>query len=366
MERIQDPESAEHLLTYHDNSPDNMSIEDVPRSPSSPYWSSWEKHSAPISSFGRRLTRKHYYIGIATLLIVTIFLANPYRPLVDIHRPGSAAESSASRPHVVSVSLASETSTQAHSEPTKLVKPVEATQIKKPAPEATHKQETEKETQPVDKPADKPEHGTKEKPVEQPSGPKPDEHDSQHKQAPGHNQPEKKPEAPVEKEPTPEAGDAEPESQPSEEQVSAEPSEYCTTWPVDAKGRYTPKPKSSDKLELDSVAPAGGWKKPQGVKVVAMVFYGRKRNVDILDCYLRQNLAAHGGYLDEVWFMVHTEKKDDVDWLRTFAKAEPAYKFVDLGACTTEQYGCIWEYAVEDDTIYLKIDDDIVSSNPLA
>ncbi|OTA62769.1 hypothetical protein K449DRAFT_433684 [Hypoxylon sp. EC38] len=32
---------------------------------------------------------------------------------------------------------------------------------------------------------------------------------------------------------------------------------------------------------------------------------GRKRNVDILDCYLRQNLVSNGGYLDEVSLCAH-------------------------------------------------------------
>ncbi|RYP86643.1 hypothetical protein DL769_000711 [Monosporascus sp. CRB-8-3] len=140
-----------------------------------------------------------------------------------------------------------------------------------------------------------------------------------------------------------------------------EPYKLCTTWPVNKDGTYTPQPKTSPKLHLESYAPEGGWKKPKGIAVIAMVFYGRKRNVDILDCYLRQNLAANGGYLDEVWFMVHTTVQDDVEWLENLAATEPGYKYVDLGDCTTGHYGCMWEYAIDDDTIYIKIDDDIVS-----
>ncbi|KAI0131589.1 hypothetical protein F4776DRAFT_671595 [Hypoxylon sp. NC0597] len=136
--------------------------------------------------------------------------------------------------------------------------------------------------------------------------------------------------------------------------------EYCTTWPVDSEGNYTPKPKPIRALQLDSIAPKGGWKKPEGFKVVAMVFYGRKRNVDILDCYLRQNLVSYGGYLDEVWFMVHTLNEDDIHWLRGFVNEEPEYKYFDLGPCAGEKYGCIWEFAVEKDTMYIKIDDDIL------
>ena len=139
--------------------------------------------------------------------------------------------------------------------------------------------------------------------------------------------------------------------------------EFCTTWPVDEDGKYHREMETSPErqLHLDSFAPEGGWKKPEGLSVVGMIFYGRKRNVDILDCYLRQNLASNGGYLDEVWFMVHTENKQDVDWLRDLVKDEPDYKYIDLGNRTTDYYGYMWEYPVEDDTIYVKIDDDVVS-----
>lgn len=138
--------------------------------------------------------------------------------------------------------------------------------------------------------------------------------------------------------------------------------EFCTTWPVDQEGTYHPKA-TPQKVQLDSFAPTGGWKKPRGIKIIAMVFYGRKHNVDILDCYLRQNLASNGGYLDEVWFMVHTSVKDDVEWLRGLTGGEPGYRFVELGDCTDGPYGCVWEYAVDDDTIYIKIDDDIVGAS---
>jgi hypothetical protein len=144
------------------------------------------------------------------------------------------------------------------------------------------------------------------------------------------------------------------------------PPEYCTTWPVDKDGNYNRTSASKhSKLKLDTLAPRGGWKKPAGVKVVAMIFYGRRRAVDILDCYLQQNLVSNGGYLDEVWFMIHTEVKEDLDWLhkKVAHEHEQAYKFKDFrDECN--QYGCLWNYATEDDTIYVKIDDDMVSLAP--
>ncbi|KAI0887120.1 uncharacterized protein GGS22DRAFT_104696 [Annulohypoxylon maeteangense] len=140
---------------------------------------------------------------------------------------------------------------------------------------------------------------------------------------------------------------------------------YCTTWPVDHEGKYIPQPKLKSRrhqsLYLDTFAPADGWKKPRGLKVVAVVFYGRKRNVDILDCYLQQNLVSNGGYLDDVWFMVHTQQAEDIAWLNEFVKKDPLYKFKSLGSCGEEEtYGCIWENMVESDTLYIKIDDDIL------
>ncbi|KAI1804629.1 hypothetical protein F4811DRAFT_561670 [Daldinia bambusicola] len=73
-----------------------------------------------------------------------------------------------------------------------------------------------------------------------------------------------------------------------------------------------------------------------------MVFYGRKRYVDILDCYLQQNLASNGGYFDEVWFMAHTKDKDDVAWIEDLVKKTPGYKVVGKGKCEGESYKIIF------------------------
>ncbi|KAI2626442.1 hypothetical protein GGR54DRAFT_470636 [Hypoxylon sp. NC1633] len=260
---------ATNLLNHQDkeNSSSNMGDDE---------WKTlWEQRVSAISSFHRRLNRKHFFLlGVAIIFAATIFLANPI------------VESSSSYVKVISV----------------------------PIPDPPKKE--------PEKPADAP------APVPAPDPPK-DEADKPAEDAQGGK--------------------------------SAEMA-FCTTWPVDSEGKYYPKSKpktAQPALKLDSFAPKGGWKKPAGLKVVAMIFYGRRRNVDILDCYLRQNLAAYGGYLDEVQFMVHTQKKDDVDWLRDFVRQEPAYSFVELGSCQGDSYGCIWERAVEPDTLYMKIDDDI-------
>ncbi|KAI0409379.1 hypothetical protein F4802DRAFT_546385 [Xylaria palmicola] len=139
--------------------------------------------------------------------------------------------------------------------------------------------------------------------------------------------------------------------------------EFCTTWPVDELGNYDLDAHDRvDRVAHHSIAPHGGWPKPAGVKVIAMVFFGRKRYVDILDCYLQQNLASNGGYLDEVWFMVHTEDEGDVEWLNGLVMDNPGYKIKGQENCKTnnQKYGCLWEHATAPNTIYIKIDDDIV------
>ncbi|RYP20857.1 hypothetical protein DL765_002591 [Monosporascus sp. GIB2] len=98
---------------------------------------------------------------------------------------------------------------------------------------------------------------------------------------------------------------------------------------------HTPQPKTSPKLHLESYAPKGGWKRSKGIAVIGMIFYGRKRNTDILDCYARQNPVANGGYPAEVWFMARTTVEDYAEWLENLAATKPGYKFVDLGDCAT-------------------------------
>ncbi|KAI1438150.1 hypothetical protein GGR50DRAFT_533939 [Xylaria sp. CBS 124048] len=140
-------------------------------------------------------------------------------------------------------------------------------------------------------------------------------------------------------------------------------SEFCTTWPVDEYGQYDVHSHDrNDRIKLDSIAPPNGWRKPKGLRVVAMVFFGRRRYVDILDCYLQQNLASNGGYLDEVWFMAHTDDERDMAWLQRLVKGTPGYRVVGQEDCNKNdrEYGCLWAYASEDETIFIKLDDDII------
>lgn len=86
--------------------------------------------------------------------------------------------------------------------------------------------------------------------------------------------------------------------------------------------------------------------------------------MDVLDCYLQQNLASNGGYLDEVYFMVNTQEPEDLSWLRSLTSQTEGYIYYTMEKC--ENWGCIWDYLTADDTIYIKMDDDMVYIHPEA
>ncbi|KAI5926195.1 hypothetical protein F4810DRAFT_584225 [Camillea tinctor] len=152
-----------------------------------------------------------------------------------------------------------------------------------------------------------------------------------------------------------------------EAEPAAPPLGQCTTWPVGTNANETSTYKFRQVARnstLQSFAPRGGWKKPAGISIKALIFYGRRRTVDFLDCYLMQNLVDNGGYLDEVWFMIHTDNQDDLAYLDHLVSQRERYRIVNPGECQGSSYGCIWDPVTEDDTIYIKIDDDIVFIHP--
>jgi len=85
---------------------------------------------------------------------------------------------------------------------------------------------------------------------------------------------------------------------------------------------------------------------------------GRPVFVDILDCYLKKNLVSNGGWLDEVHFMENTKNEEDLIWLDTIMEHEPLYKKRKVGVGGA--FDNIWQLAQEDNTMYIKVDDDIV------
>ncbi|EGE85405.2 hypothetical protein BDDG_08350 [Blastomyces dermatitidis ATCC 18188] len=95
-------------------------------------------------------------------------------------------------------------------------------------------------------------------------------------------------------------------------------------------------------------------------KIVAVIFYGRPDRVEILDCYLKRNLVANGGWLDEVYWAPNTENQADLDWLDKLVPTSPSYKIIPVKP-QEKGYAKIWDHTVSDpDTLYIKIDDDII------
>jgi hypothetical protein len=102
-------------------------------------------------------------------------------------------------------------------------------------------------------------------------------------------------------------------------------------------------------------------------KVVGLVLYGRREYVRILDCYLKRNLKSNGGMLDGVIFVPRTSIQEDLDYLEELLPTEPAYSRFE----PDDTYGWfpgMWAAVKEPDTIYVKIDDDVVyiADNTLA
>ncbi|GAB7345336.1 hypothetical protein MBLNU457_3688t2 [Dothideomycetes sp. NU457] len=146
--------------------------------------------------------------------------------------------------------------------------------------------------------------------------------------------------------------------------LHAAPPQEQTSWLSLSKDSRENKPKS--------MADSSIWKKPKGFKIVAMIFYGRPHLVDILDCYLQQNMVYNGGFLDEVHFIAHTNIAKDLLWLDNLVEETPGYERIEVGPnCHKHpnsedcRYERIWErYASDEDTLYIKIDDDMDNSPP--
>ena len=123
----------------------------------------------------------------------------------------------------------------------------------------------------------------------------------------------------------------------------------------DVKPSLIAKPSSDAKPS--STAKPSSIAKPENLKIIALIFYGRPETVSILDCYMKQNLASNGGFLDEVHWAVNTDNKDSLKYLDELVKTSNGYKKIVLPNLGFES---IWEHAVERGNLYIKIDDDIV------
>lgn len=99
------------------------------------------------------------------------------------------------------------------------------------------------------------------------------------------------------------------------------------------------------------------------IHVTALVFYGRKRFVQILNCYLEQNLVDNGGILSEVIFNAKTNNHEDLQYLDTLLASHPGRYFkknITNLAWTFESH----YRSLHPERYYFKIDDDIVYIHP--
>ena len=69
------------------------------------------------------------------------------------------------------------------------------------------------------------------------------------------------------------------------------------------------------------------------------------------------------GYLDEVHYVANTEDQDDRVWLDGLISTSEQYK--KISPDVTENFLELWQYAMDRDTMYVKIDDDLVSMHLL-
>ncbi|KAI9804742.1 MAG: hypothetical protein M1825_001110 [Sarcosagium campestre] len=108
--------------------------------------------------------------------------------------------------------------------------------------------------------------------------------------------------------------------------------------------------------------PQDSWQKPEGLRVVGLVFFGRKRFVSILDCYLKRNLAVNGGILDEVQFIRRTQDKEDLAYLDELLASSSSYGLANVTDVERiEDYASTWDnLQLDKETIYIKIDDDVI------
>lgn len=79
---------------------------------------------------------------------------------------------------------------------------------------------------------------------------------------------------------------------------------------------------------------------------------------------MQQNLKENGGALDEVVFLARTDNADDLQYLDELIHTSPGYSRRNLteynDRASKVTYGQAWD-VVERGTMYIKIDDDIVS-----
>jgi hypothetical protein len=109
-----------------------------------------------------------------------------------------------------------------------------------------------------------------------------------------------------------------------------------------------------------------------GKRIVAWTPYGRRATVEVLQAYLRRDHAI--GIVDEWWLCMNTGPDQDGDIVYAH-DLEAAHEFIHIKERPTEcpalypiqrNTGYFYRYMTDPDTIYIRLDDDIVYIHPAA
>lgn len=95
----------------------------------------------------------------------------------------------------------------------------------------------------------------------------------------------------------------------------------------------------------------------QGYKIKALVFAGRKDTMSILFPQIKSDI------LDEVLIGVNTQNKEDIDFINDYCKKDKKFKIINIEdnkIRTAEAYYWMFSILTDEDTIYFKLDDDLI------
>ncbi|CAE8723368.1 unnamed protein product, partial [Polarella glacialis] len=93
-------------------------------------------------------------------------------------------------------------------------------------------------------------------------------------------------------------------------------------------------------------------------RVEVIVVFGRMDRIEILNRYLLRNLRVNGGVIDRVYWVVFAAFREDLEYLRQLVvENEPWYVYPSVSGRNLAK---IYSVCTDPDTVYVKIDDDMV------